>query len=144
MTYCVCLRKLEKNQSKISWFEAYTHTHPSRTAQVSRYQKDKNQSGFYWSKREWVAVASAQFFTGWMPFLLPNQQRQSSAGKKAYMHIGHFTQLNMNWHVWLLLFLELWFHRIWKPWNRSRSFVSSGNDQFVQWFYFVAELPAVM
>ena len=40
------------------------HTHPfnsplSRTTQVSRYQKGKNQSGFYWRKRQWVAVASA-------------------------------------------------------------------------------------
>ena len=31
----------------------------SGTTQVSRYQKGKNQSGFYWSKRQWVAVASA-------------------------------------------------------------------------------------
>ena len=42
-----------------------THTHPfngplSGTTQVSRYQKGKNQSGFYWSKRQWVAVASAE------------------------------------------------------------------------------------
>ena len=41
-----------------------THTHPfngplSGTTHVSRYQKGKNQSGFYWSKRQWVAVASA-------------------------------------------------------------------------------------
>jgi len=62
---------------------------------VSWYQ---NQSGFYWSKSQWVTVASAgpyanlhlapdrlprlhsttQFFTGRMPFLLPNQQRQST------------------------------------------------------------------
>ena len=40
-----------------------THTHPfngrlSGTTQVSQYQKGKNQSGFYWSKRQWVAVAS--------------------------------------------------------------------------------------
>ena len=59
-----------------------------------------NQTGFYWSKRQWVAVASAgpyaslhlapdrqpcqhpttQFFTGRMPFLPPNQQRQSTEG----------------------------------------------------------------
>jgi len=43
---------------------ARTHTHPfngtlSRTTRVSWYQKGKNQSGFYWSKRQWVAVASA-------------------------------------------------------------------------------------
>ena len=55
---------------------------------------------FYWSKRQWVAVVSAgpyaslhlapdrkpcqhpttQFFTGRMPFLLPNQKRQSTGG----------------------------------------------------------------
>ena len=40
------------------------YTHPfngplSGTTQVGRYQKGKNQCGFYWSKREWVAVASA-------------------------------------------------------------------------------------
>ena len=61
----------------------------------------QNQSGFYWSKRQWVAVASAglyaslhlapdrqphqhpntlMFFTGRMPFLPPNQQRQSTEG----------------------------------------------------------------
>ena len=60
-----------------------------------------SQSGFYWSKRQWAAVASAgphaslhlapdrqphqhpttQFFTGRMPFLLPNQQRQRTEGK---------------------------------------------------------------
>jgi len=52
--------------------------------QVSQYQ---NQSGFYWSKRQWVAVASAG------PYAIlhlvpdnhastpsPNQQRQSTEG----------------------------------------------------------------
>jgi len=42
----------------------HTHTHPFNgplywTTQVSRYQKSKTKSGFYWSKRQWVAVASA-------------------------------------------------------------------------------------
>ena len=56
-----------------------------------------NQSGFYWSKRQWVALASAgpcksaphsrqittpaphhSVFTGRMPFLPPNQQCQST------------------------------------------------------------------
>ena len=42
----------------------HTHTHTfngpfSRTTRVSRYQKGKTQSRFYWSKRQWVAVASA-------------------------------------------------------------------------------------
>ena len=44
-----------------------SHTHPfngplSGTTRVSRYQKGKNQSGFYWSKRQWVAVASAGLY----------------------------------------------------------------------------------
>ena len=43
---------------------AHTHTHPfngpfSGTTRVSRYQKGKTLSGFYCSKRQWVAVASA-------------------------------------------------------------------------------------
>jgi len=71
----------------------------SGTARVRRYQKGK--TGFYWGKRQWVAVASAgpyaslhlapdrqqrqhpttQFFTGRVPFLSPNQQRQSTEDK---------------------------------------------------------------
>jgi len=65
--------------------------------QVSHYQ---NQYGFYWSKRQWVVVASAglhaklhppqtdnqhpttQFSTGRMPFLPPNQQCQSTESTK--------------------------------------------------------------
>ena len=31
----------------------------SKTTWVSQYQKGNNKSGFYWSKRQWVAVASA-------------------------------------------------------------------------------------
>ena len=46
------------------YMHTHTHTHPfngpfSGTTRVSRYQKGKNQSGFYWSKRQWVAAASA-------------------------------------------------------------------------------------
>ena len=43
-------------------FTEYTHLFNgplSRTTRVSRCQKDKNQSAFYWSKRQWVAVASS-------------------------------------------------------------------------------------
>ena len=44
---------------------SHTYTHPfngplSGTTRVSQYHKGKNQSGFYWSKRQWVAVASAR------------------------------------------------------------------------------------
>ena len=85
----------------------HTHTHLfngplSRTTQVTRYQKCKNQSGFYWSKRRESgsdiscticksAPRSRQttmpahhysVFTGQMPFLSPNQQRQSRTVEK--------------------------------------------------------------
>ena len=45
-------------------FWRMSHTHPfngplSGTTRVGQYRKGKNQSGFYWSKRQWVAVASA-------------------------------------------------------------------------------------
>jgi len=46
----------------VHWRKRHTLTFNgplSGTARVSRYQKGKNQSGFYWSKRQWVAVASA-------------------------------------------------------------------------------------
>jgi len=51
-------------EQRASSIDHNTHTHPfnghfSGTTQVSRYQKGKNKSGFYWSKRQWVAVASA-------------------------------------------------------------------------------------
>ena len=89
-----------------------THTRPlsshlSGTTQVSRYQKGK-LSGLCWSNRQCVAVASAglyaslhlapdrqprqhlttQFFTGWMTFLPPNQQRQSTEGSASQQQVG--------------------------------------------------------
>ena len=60
------LNKIQNTKMKISNTSLRTtHTHPfngplSGTTRVSRYQKGKNQSGFYWSKRQWVAVASAR------------------------------------------------------------------------------------
>ena len=50
------------NQYKVSTANTHTRTFNSPfsgTTQVSWYQKSKNQSGFYWSKRQWLAVASA-------------------------------------------------------------------------------------
>jgi len=84
-----------------------THTHPcncplSRTTQVSRYQKGKTNLDFTEARdSEWQwhqlaiyrsAPCSRQIttpashhsvFTGRMPFLPPNQQRQSTEGKKS-------------------------------------------------------------
>jgi len=81
----------------------------SGTTQVSQYQKNKNQSGFHWSKRQWVAVASAgpyaslhlapdrqprqhpttQFFTGQMPFLPPKKQHQSAKNNSIVVMAYH-------------------------------------------------------
>ena len=43
--------------STVTTTHTHTHTHPfngplSGSTQVSRYQKGKNQSGFYWSERQ--------------------------------------------------------------------------------------------
>jgi len=86
--------------------EKMLHTHPfnglfSGTTQVSRYQKNKTNldfteardSGISWAICKYASLHLAPdrqpyqhpttpFFTGRMPFLPPNQQRQSSEGKK--------------------------------------------------------------
>ena len=82
----------------------HTHTHTHTNTRLTALfpglpgwagTRKVNQSGFYWSKRQWVTVASAgpyaslhlapyryhastpplSFFTDRMPFLPPNQQR---------------------------------------------------------------------
>ena len=83
----------------------YTHTHPfngpfSGTTRVSRYQKGKTNLDFTEARdSEWqwhqlghmqvsislqtdnhASTPPLKFFTGWMPFLPPNQQRQSTEG----------------------------------------------------------------
>jgi len=48
---------------------------------VSRYQKGKTNLDFTEardSEWQWHQHPTTQFFTGRMPFLLPNQQRQST------------------------------------------------------------------
>ena len=85
---------------------SYTHTHTfngflSRTTQVSQYQKRKTNLDFtgardsewQWHQLGHMQVGTSlqndihantpciiQFFTGRMPFLPPNQQRQSTEG----------------------------------------------------------------
>ena len=86
-------------------FTIGTHTHPfnghfSGTTQVSRYQKGKTNLDFteardsqwQWHQLEHMQVCTSlqtdnhastsplSFFTGRMPFLPPNQQRQSTEG----------------------------------------------------------------
>ena len=87
--------------------ETHTHTHPfngplSGTTQVSRYQKgntnldfsEARDSEWQWHQLGHMQVSTSlqtdnhastpplSFFTGQMPFLLPNQQRRSTEGKK--------------------------------------------------------------
>jgi len=91
-----------ENQSLTRLADAYdTHTHLfngplSRTARVSRHQKGKTNLDFneardsqwQWHQLDQSAPRSRQitmpaphlFFTGRMPFLPPNQQRQSTEG----------------------------------------------------------------
>ena len=86
----------------------HTHTHPfngpfSGTTQVSRYQKGKTNLDFTEARdSEWqwhqlghmqvcislqrdnhTSTPPLKFFTGRMPFLLPNQQHQSTKGIEA-------------------------------------------------------------
>ena len=89
------------------WVQKDTHTDTlpfngpfSGTTQVSRYQKDKTNLDFteardsewQWHQLDHMQVCTSlqtdnhtstpplKFFTGWMPFLPPNQQRQSTEG----------------------------------------------------------------
>ena len=70
------------------------------TAQVSRYQKGKpiwillkqetvSDSGISWAVCKSAPCSrqhpTTQYFTGWMPFLLPNQQHQSTVGNLLQM-----------------------------------------------------------
>ena len=95
----------------------HTHTHMSNgllcgTTQVSWYQKGKTNLNFteptdsewQWHQPGYVQVCTSlqadnhastpplSFFTGRMPFLLPNQQCQSTEGTAANSNINH-TQL---------------------------------------------------
>ena len=86
------------------WWSSHSHTHPfngplSGTTRVSRYQKGKTNLDFTGardSEWQWHQLGMCKFaprsrqittpaphhtvFTGRMPFLPPNQQRQSTEG----------------------------------------------------------------
>ena len=91
---------------------AHTHTHThtfngplSRTTRVNRYQKGKTYLDFTEARdSEWqwhqlghmqvctsiqrdshASTSPLGFFTGWMPFLPPSQQRQSTEGRISLM-----------------------------------------------------------
>jgi len=96
-----------------------THKHPfngpfSRTTQDSQYQKGKTNLDFTEatdSEWQWHQLGHMQvcillqtdnhtstppFFTGRVPFLSPNQQRQSTEGKKT------LRQYTKNYHILIL------------------------------------------
>ena len=96
----------------------------SRTTRVSRYQKGKTRkaktnldlleqeivsgSGICWAicksaphPRQPRQHPTTQFFTGWMPFLPPNQQRQSTEGKMFY----NCTWLKCIMNLWVWYFV---------------------------------------
>ena len=99
----IALHVLDLHCEKQDW-SLYTHTHPfngsfSGTTQVNRYQEGKpiwillkqetvSGSGISWaicksapcSKQTPCQHPTTRFFTGRMPFLPPNQQRQSTEG----------------------------------------------------------------
>ena len=87
--------------------DLHTHTHPfngpfSRTTRVRRYQKGENNldfteardSGISWaickcasrSTQITTPASHHSVFTGQMPFLPPNQQRQSTEGDYCDLH----------------------------------------------------------
>ena len=91
-TYCKCVTFIFS-----VLFVTHIHTtvlQPSwiffRTTWVSWHQKGKSRKvkpiWIYWSKRQWQwhllghMHPTAQFFTGRIPFRLPNQQRESTEG----------------------------------------------------------------
>ena len=99
-------KKLQRHKDMPTTFKhmhTHTHTHPfngpfSRTTRVRRYQKGKTNQDFTESRdSEWLwhqlghmqvctLLQTAQFFTGRMPFLPPNQQRQSTEGLCTHAH----------------------------------------------------------
>jgi len=97
---------------------------------VSQYQKGKTNLDFteatdsewQWHQLGHMQVCTSpqtgnhastsplKFFTDWMPFLLPNQQRQSTEGKKEKSKINiNFTSIlpsqlhNRKWHLLVML-----------------------------------------
>ena len=85
--------------------------------------RNENPSGLHWSKRQWVAVASAgpyaslhlapdrqprqhpitHFSTDWMLFLPPNQQRQSTVRQLVFLILKFLTSMYFRDTFWITL-----------------------------------------
>ena len=102
---CHSIKAQWKKNKYSNCTHTHTHTHPfhglfSGTTRVGQYQKGKTNLDFTEardSERQWHQLGHMQVctslqtddhasippvFTGRMPFLLPNQQRQSTEGNK--------------------------------------------------------------
>ena len=115
--------------------DTHTHTHPfngplSGTTQVSRYQKGKTNLDFteardsewQWNQLGRMQVCTSlqtdnhastpplSFFTGQMPFLPPNQQRQSTEGSwLPHSHASTPPLSVINWDfIGYMLTAECW------------------------------------
>jgi len=112
MTFCLsaALQQYLSEKMLFPCYQSCTHTHTffngpfSGTTQVSQYQRGKTNLDFTEardSECQWHQLGHMQvctllqtdnqastppFFTGRMPFLPPNQQRQSTEGKLPVMY----------------------------------------------------------
>jgi len=82
--------------------------------------KDDGSGGDNWSYKSCKAPVKSSpptnqhpvFFTGWMPFLSPNQQCQSTEGKNITFHGHAHPKL-----TWGLPALSLTINSCWLPWG---------------------------
>ena len=110
-----------QKQTTQNYHSMHTHTHPfngpfSGTTQVSQYQKGKTNLDFTeardseWQWHQQICKSASRsrqittpvphhskFFTGRMPFLSPNQQRQSTEGRKDGTEINPWQIPKINW-----------------------------------------------
>ena len=139
-TLAVCLTSITSKIVVFVCLSVYTHTHThtfngpfAGTTRVSRYQKGKTNLDFTDARNsewQWHQLGHVQvcislqtdnhastpplsFFTGRMPFLPPNQQRQSTEGisvySKSYIRVGWmviFKILRVAFRYLLLLFVS--------------------------------------
>jgi len=92
----------------------HTHTHTfngplSRTTRVSQHQKGETNLDFTEardSERQWhqldqmtTPALHHSFFYGWIPFLLPNQQRHSTEGKLCIIPVKYNFELHLSQRI---------------------------------------------
>ena len=152
----------------------------SGTTWVSRYQKGKTRkvktnldlleqeivsgNGICWAicksaphPRQPCQHSTTQIFTGWMPFLSPNQQRQSTEGNCEYMWCGLLIIIMLSpvfvvmwefiWFMWWMTLsrktseIELWLVTTkWALQSNLNMSTSYTNKTYFAFFYFTCKL----